>query len=694
MITKMKKVYPFLLLVLVISCRPDRQTANWDVGALAPVLNSRIDINDLVEDSLLTADANNQLSLVYNRRIAEFKFDRIGEGFSKAFENTVKLQSIDLGTRVVQNTISLGQLASNAGIAGGIIILNNGNTAAIPPFTGIGPETFTLDATDFFQSMTLTDGWLVIEIHNGLPIELTNVQYYMQNSSAGSPAIISKTVPSILPGADYADSVQLNNNVTIEGQLDAVLQNMDTPGSNGNNVLIDTSDALLITVTIKDLVPSSATAIFPDQVLIQDTADTEIEDFDGDLTSMHVGTGKMFLDATSTIEDEIIFDYIIPSASNGSGILQFTEHVPPAPVGGFSTQYAETDIAGYDVDLTGRPGSTGIFNTFFTITDGRIDSSGNLINLSLTDSVFLRTGITDLLASRGYGFLGLDTLEARESSELDIFNNLQVDQIDFDEVRLSLNVNNYMGAPITTSIKSIQGQRNSNTTQSLVWNMLNQDIVVPAATENTPGTRPTPGTVQLDFDKANSNIDEVLETQPDTIVTELDAFLNKGFSSPDYNQFVYLDYGLEAFISAEIPLYFSAQNMLFKDTSAFDYNELDPGNRLQSGSLILIGDNYFPFDIQTDLILLGADSVALDTLLATDLIQAGTINANGTVVQKVKSEAHYPLNAEIIENLKNTSFMVIKASFSTASLPEKVRFYTDSHLDFIISADLNLRTGQ
>lgn len=692
MITQSYKLSFLLLLLAFGACRPDTNTSNWDVGVLSPVLHSRIDIQDLVVDSLLSANSDDQLSLVYRSKIAEFKFDRIGQGFNKIFENTVKLQTIDLGERVVQNQLTLGRLASTAGVAGAVIILNNGQNIAIPAFTGIGPETFSLDATDFFQSITLTDGWLVIEIENGLPIELTNVQYTMQNQSGGTP-IITKTVPSILAGANYADSVQLINNVTIEGQIDAILQNMDTPGSNGNNVLVDTSDALTITVTIKDLVPSSATAIFPDQVLIEDTTDTEIVDFNGELISMHVATGKMFLDATSTIEDEIIFDYSIPSAVQNGVSLQFIENVPPAPIGGFSTSYTETDIQGYDVDLTGQPGAMNVFNTFFTITDGRIDSSGNLINLSLTDSVFLQTGITDLVAARGYGYLGLDTLNALETSPIDLFKGIDVDQLDFDEVKLSIEVYNYMGAPLTANIKSIESAKNQNNTKTLTWSMLNQDVLVPPATENTPGDKPTPGSLALDFNKTNSNIDELFEIQPDEITTLLDAYLNKGGTTADYSQFIYLDYGLEAYVAAEIPLYFSAENMLFKDTSDFNYENLDPDDKLQSGDLILIGDNNYPFDIRVNIIMLDADSLVIDSLQATDYILSGTINPNGTVVEKNKSQVRYPLNPASIAHLKDTKFLIFEASFSTADLPTKVRFYTDSYLDFTLAGDLNIRTG-
>jgi hypothetical protein len=541
MITELKTLFrllslSFFSIALFFSCRPDAERANWNVEVLTPILNSRVDVSDIVEDSLLTANENDQLSLVYRTKLAEFNFERISEGLNKTFENTVKLQNINLGTQRIQNEITLGRLAGSAGTAGAVILLNHGNTAAIPGFTGIGPQSFPLDATSLFQTMTLTDGWLVVNLENGLPIELTNVQYSMQNQSGGAP-ILSKTVASIPPGVTHSDSVQLNNNTVIDGQLIAILQNMDTPGSNGNNVLIDTTDAINIDILVKDLIPVSATAIFPDQILIEDTSDTEIEDFSGQLTSMHVGEGKLFLDATSTIEDEIVFTYAIPSAKDNGIGLTFTERVPPAAIGSFSTHYAEKSLVGYDVDLTGRPDDNNIFNTFFTITDGRIDSSGNIITLSLTDSVFLKTGIIDLIASRGYGFMGLDTLESTEESPIDLFKDIEGGSLDFDEVKISVEIKNYIGAPVDAVVTSLQSSTPSSLTQDLSWNSLNQSLTIPAATEVSPGVKPTPGILTVDLNKGNSNIDEVMEIQPTQIKTEIEAFLNRSLPAPDYNQF-------------------------------------------------------------------------------------------------------------------------------------------------------------
>jgi hypothetical protein len=148
----------------------------------------------------------------------------------------------------------------------------------------------------------------------------------------------------------------------------------------------------------------------------------------------------------------------------------------------------------------------------------------------------------------------------------------------------------------------------------------------------------------------------------------------------------FTDYGMEVFISTEVPLHFSAENLLFRDTSDFNYSNLDPANRLESGALVLIGDNYFPFEVKLDMVLLSADSMAMDTLAVNEFLSPGRVNSEGTVVEKVKSSVRYS-EIQLRDNVD------IEATFNTALLPEKVKLYSESHMDVTLSGDLNLRTG-
>jgi len=354
-----------ILSVLVFgSCRPDVSQLNWEVDALVPLLKTRIDFNDLQTlDSTLYSNDTGLVHLVFSNNIASLKPSEIAPPFNNVFENTATLKKITLGQRIITNRISLGRIAGQAGFQGAFLIAANGTSQIIPPLTNIGPSNFNIDATEFFQSLILRDGWLVLRIENNFPIDISNIQYEILNQNSGT-VIVQNTVASLPAGAVHYDSIHLINNFLIEGQLIASLLNLDSPGSNGNPVLIDTSDALDLRVSLDKLDPVSATAVFPAQDLFNETGTAQIFPPSALLTSVHVKEGKIFMDAQSTIDDSINLIYRLPGAQNNGNILEFLEVIPAAPAGSSVNAYREIPVVDYTLDLTGLPDTTGVFILF------------------------------------------------------------------------------------------------------------------------------------------------------------------------------------------------------------------------------------------------------------------------------------------------------------------------------------------
>lgn len=66
-----------LALVVLSSCKQDLQNAGWDVDMLVPVLHTRLDMADLVADSLLEADADGALRLHLETPLIDLPLDSI-----------------------------------------------------------------------------------------------------------------------------------------------------------------------------------------------------------------------------------------------------------------------------------------------------------------------------------------------------------------------------------------------------------------------------------------------------------------------------------------------------------------------------------------------------------------------------------------------------------------------------------------
>lgn len=688
----LKKAIRYLFFMLLLwGCRPDINTATWEVEALAPLIKTRVDFNDLIdEDTSLVAGSDGLVSLVYRNDLLSFKPGEIAPPFNNTFFNTVKINSIDLGTRVVNERISLGQIAKQAGVVGQIIIASNGSNQAIPPVNGLGPNDFNVDATNFFQSMTLQDGWLVLRLENGLPIELQNVEYAIGNSGSPTP-LLQNTLAVFPPGAVQIDSVHLINNVVITGQLVASLINVDIPGTGGNQVPIDTSDALLVNLTIDKLDPISATAIFPAQNLFADTATAGILAPSAKLTSVHVKGGEIYIDATSTVDDIISLEYLIPGATKNGQSLGFVEQVPAAAPGSYSTKLSKVPVTDYDIDLTGLPGSMNVFNEFYTVFFARVDSSGRLINLSLQDSVYIKTGIDNLVADRGYGFMGYDTSVTATDSRVTGLEILQNGSFSFDDVLLEIEVENYVGAPAAIKVFGVEGLT-AGSSSSLAWDDYGKLLSIPRATEQTPGEKPIPGRKTFSVNKSNSNAPSFFTNVLDTISLNAETYLNAGVPNTDLSQFLYTDYGFEAYLNIEVPMHLSITDLIAQDTSEFDYTDLDPNEQLVGGSLRLLAENMYPFAMQVEVLLLDANKQQIGSLQSAEVIAPAQIDVDGRASALSKSKVNYPLSEATVELLRETGFMVFRATFNTLNPPDKVKVYSDNYLDLTLVGDVSLRS--
>jgi len=676
-----------LILITLFSCKPEPKIPQWETQVLTPLINSRIEVDDLLTDSLLQIGPEGAYSLQYRQEVAELIPDEIIEPLNDSFRNVIRVDDIDLGSPSFSDFITLGDLSDHGSTAGALIIANNGQRATVPPFPNQGPRSFPVDATGLFQSITLSQGNMRVEIENELPVALTNIDYQLQNQGAPTP-IAQGSLDTLRPGETYQRNFSLANE-QINGQLEAVLVRFSSPGSGTDTVLIDTSDQVIVRVALSQLEAREATAIFPDQVLASDTSLTSpVKLGQSQLTAIVVGEGGIFLDAESTIEDEIQLDYNIPSATRNNQSFSVSGAIPPAAGGQTGNLLLQEDLTDYRINLQGLPGSNNVYNQFYTILLGRIDSSGRVVTLSRDDSLVLQTGIRNLVAKRGYGYLGGDTLTGSESATLDIFNNLSADLLEMEGLEMAFEFENFIGAPMGFQLDqmSVGGQKD---TLDLVYDDLGQVKIIPAASENGNGIIPNLSTVSIN--PSNSNITQLFSLLPEEINSSYTAYINPG-SIVDYNQFIYRQRGLKAYLTATLPLDLKGRNIEVSDTAEFDYFNFDKDEQWQSGTLNLIATNRFPASAEVFMRLYDENDSAIHTLIpdVQDKI-ASAVVVDDKAVEAIKSVVEFPIDIEEVALLKRTQKIVFFITINTDG-EAPVIFSTDDFLDLTLSADLNVRT--
>lgn len=678
-----------LTLLILASCRPDKNVASWEVDVLSPILKTRVNLQDLSTDTSLQAAPDGQLRLVIRQELVNLEPAEVAEAFNETFYYTANIESLELSKQEVNEELTLGHIARQSGVAGQFILASHGSSQTIPPLTGLGPASFAVDATGFFESMTLRDGWMVLRLENKLPVELSNLNYEIKNQGASS-AILQNQLSSLPVGMVHYDSVRLQNNITIDGLLEANLINADTPGSNGQSVPIDTNDALELKLTIDKLDPIAAKAIFPAQTLFEDTSDARLNAPTALLKEVHVQSGKVFIDVASTVDETVKLEYFLPGMTKHGTSLRINRQVPPAPLNGISNDRFEIPLEDYTVDLTSLPGRN-VYNEFFTIFNGSVDSSGQLTTITLNDSLAVATGVQNMVSDRGYGFMGYDTSTTVSVSPFTAFTNFKGGNIGFQQARFSFEVENYIGADMELEVDEIKAIRGSEE-KTLQWSKIGNIESLGRAIELVPGQIPQPARTTFSLNEGSSNITELLGILPSAFEATFTAYMNRGMQVPDFDQFLYAEHGVKAYLDAELPLNLTLENLRLIDTVLFNYDDIDPKGRLEGGELNILADNFYPFYADLEIVLLGTNQSVLDTLITAENVTSARRDSKGRAIQMVSSTLQYPLTKAMISNLKLTRKMVFRIRLNTPVGGQPVKFYSDNYLDLQLVGNLSMST--
>jgi len=680
----------FAALILVFhSCRREDARPSWETEVLTPLLKGDLSINDIVSDTLVQANADSSLKLVYQNHLYDFTVDTLFNFFDTSVTKSYKLDSINLLNQKVVYPISLGEICKNAGIAGTIIISQNGNTLPIPAFGPLSSGSTNINADTLFQTMTLITGMMDVKLVNGLPVDITNVAFLLQNTS-NLDTIVYGTFPVIPSGDSVMQSYPLDGK-TVEGNMTANLVSLSSPGSGGNPVLIDTSDAVIAELRVHDLHPLTATAIFPAQDLVNKSQKFVLKGLPVELKYARVRSGHVSVSMYSTLQDSVHFTYELPSASIGGMPFTITHTLPPAPPQGVSSYTDSRDFSGYEVDFSGQNHDT--VNTMYNTFKASIDSTGQMKTISLTDSFYANIGFVDILPEYARGYLGNDTfLLGPGQVPVEIFNKISVDQFSLQDVDLSVTANNGTGMDATVTIDQMESVNTvKNTTVPLTGSVLVTPINIVRATDNG-GFQPVNYTnTTLQINNSNSNASAFIENLPDQVNYTLSLITNPNGNVLNYGDFIHYTDGITFDLNLEIPLSLIAGNLVLTDTLDFSLNEVDL-EQITGGTMTLIAKNGFPLDIRLQLYMLNEAGTVIDSLLTENLIVAAPLGTNNKVKEKRESRLLIPVTPERIDELFDCKKMLIRARLDTKPANQYVKIYSDYTMDFQLTGDFNFLT--
>jgi len=668
-----------LYCLLFFACKHELEKPTWDVDVIAPLVHTKMNINDMFKDSNLTINENEEgiVSLVFQQEFIDINFDTLIRIDAIADEQIHTLDSATFADVVIADTASLGDVLTEENIP-----IPNGISFSIPSFPNlINEDTINIDASEYFETMTLYKGMLIIDIMNGYPTDISNVSLTLVNTS-NQNILATFSFPIIPTGATVSDSVSVAGQ-TLDENLLAIVHNMDVNPSSGS-VLINYSDAVITTITISDIGITEATAIFPEQQLTETIKEHSFDMGGAQIKEIGIKSGTVTIFVLSTLPNGKMI-YNIPSLKKNG--LDFTSGEMLIPEANNTDLTAfEFDFQDYVLDLTGQDGRLGgdTINTIYTEAYTFIDSTGELETINYTDSFYSYVKF-DVTAEYAKGYLGQDTIKfGPEMKEITLFNKINADVFDLKKADLKIKFENFVGADAAIQINDFSTS-NSNTTvlsgidqngNTIIGHNYNLD----RASLSISGLPINQTVTEIIIDA-----DEMLEILPNRINTQATFYINPtGQASTD--DFLYSEYPIKASMSMEIPLSFIAKNLTLIDTAEIRISNPED---LEVDQLFITIKNGLPLDANLKLVLLDSQNLVIDTLLSGTTILAASIDADNLVSQ---------INTTNIQmdyiNFNNVKKLISIASFNSIPINEFISIYNYYTMDITLSAKFKKTLGK
>ena len=685
--------------VLLFSCRskPNATHPAWNTNLLLPLLTTNLSLNDIVSDSLIHKNADSSISLIYKTDL--YNLNLAGQVINipdTTLKYDFKLDSLQLANRTIVDSISLGQIAQQAGTEGALIIQFNGNNLPIPAITVTPANSYPVNATSFFQTASLRTGVLTVTLKNGFPIEMDTIIFQLSNQG-NSSLVTQDTFVDLMPGATISQSTNMAGK-TVNGQLNAKLVRMTSPGSNGQSVHIDTANKLYATLSISNVTVFSATAIFPSQDIINQPQSVSFPFPNGArLKKVKFLSGDLQIILKSTIADSIHFNYQLPSATDASGKpINITSILPPAASGQTSSYTVNYNLAGYTFDLTGPKKDT--VNTFFNLLIARIDSNGKVESISLNDSLYVSYAILNVVPEYINGYLGSDTLNyGPVTIPFSVCKNIKGGTLNLKNINVSLAVQNNIGANGRVIVHQAQGIHSAtNSPVSLTGAMINKNLNIPRAVDHPL----TPTLSNFTLTPSNSNVLNFIDNLPDKLNYNLTVYVNPNGNVSNYNDFVYYGSGMDISMNMNMPLSLIANRLELVDTIPFSLTSNSTTTNsaaIQSGVLTLIANNGYPLQANVQIYFLDGSYNVMDSLLASaSPVAAGVLDNNCQVVSSTQSKISAPFDEAKLNRIKLAKYAYVKSYFTTvpnSQCGNYVKIYSNYSLGIIITGQFNYYTG-
>ncbi len=297
-------------------------------------------------------------------------------------------------------------------------------------------------------------------------------------------------------------------------------------------------------------------------------------------------------------------------------------------------------------------------DSIFIYTTARKISNGQPFNLKGGGAY----QIQNFTFSYAKGYFGQSIFDGpQDSIAIDFFEKWQNGSVYFDSPRMIITLDNSFGVPVRSIMKrgevlTLDGRRLPLKSPLTIG----VDINYPKINEVGQSKR----TVVV-FDKTNSNIAEIMSSNPVAVQYDID-----GLTNPDQNTtitgFMTDSSKFELQVEVEVPMIGKAKNFELNDT--FNIN-LSQATDVTQAEFKIITDNGMPIDISLQGYFATSNGAIIDSMYAvkSPILRGAPVNSAGLPTSITTTENFITINAEKLKKVRGATKLIIRYSFSTTN---------------------------
>jgi len=419
---------------------------------------------------------------------------------------------------------------------------------------------------------------------------------------------------------------------------------------------------------------------------------TETKKFDfGDAEISHciINQGKITIRCENPYDEYLLFKYEIPSATRNGQIFSITESIPPLTIG--SNIYEKSyDFDSYSLDMTANSNHVNRIITKYII---KTPPDGDTVLFTTTDSIRVKVNFKELEIGYIKGYFGNGTYTTEEeTTTIDIFDIIKSGTLNIEAINAKLIIENGLGIDAKIKLNSFIST-NTTTANSipLTGSFIGQTQNISRAQFNGFCAYPTVTPWVKEIDLNGSNIIPFLENFPDEFTYNMDFEYNPLENISAGNDFMHYSETFKASIYAEIPMSFTANNLVLADYTDISISgDSSIIERNCNGIVKLYAQNMFPLEGDVQIYLLDQSNNIVDSIFTTPhIIQAATDFSGERIQSPQQSIITAGVDTDKIRLIYNTEKAYVKIRFNTPT-SSFVKIFPEYYIDIQLIADFNM----